>query len=83
MTTSSANQQATYQAADSVKAKPTHRVYFVQEAEGPDNKSSWLEIGAIWPHKDGKGGSVSFKITPTELFQGKGRLVYREIDNDD
>ena len=59
-------------------AKPTHRIYLVQDA-GKDKKPLWTEIGAVWPHKDGQGGSLSFKATPMELLTGKGRIVYRTI----
>jgi hypothetical protein len=58
-------------------ARPSFRVYLVQDGVGDDAKASWTEIGAIWPHKDGQGGSLSLKATPMELLQGKGRIVYR------
>lgn len=60
-------------------AKPSHRVYLVQDPQNEDAKASWTEIGAIWPHKDGQGGSLNFTVTPMELLQGKGRIVYRTI----
>ena len=58
-------------------AKPSFRVYLVQDGVSGDAKASWTEIGAIWPHKDGKGGNLNLKATPMELLQGKGRIVYR------
>ena len=33
------------------------------KAEGQD-KASWLEIGAAWPNKDGKGFSLELKAMP-------------------
>lgn len=59
--------------------KPTHRVYLVQEAQTEGAKASWTEIGAIWPHKDGQGGTINLKATPMEIGQGKGRIVYRAV----
>jgi hypothetical protein len=32
--------------------RPTHRVYAVIKKEGQE-KGTWLEIGAAWPHRDG------------------------------
>ena len=64
-------------------AKPSHRVYLVQDAPKEGAKALWTEIGAIWPHKDGQGGSLSFKATPLELLNGKGRIVYRAVKDKD
>ena len=35
----------------------------MSKADGQD-KSSWLEIGAAWPNKDGKGYSLKLKAMP-------------------
>jgi len=56
--------------------KPTHYVYQVTDAvqEAGDDKSGfWTKIGAAWPHKDGKGYSISIITVPLD-----GRLVVRE-----
>ena len=43
--------------------KPTHRVYAVKRN---DDKSRWTEIGALWPHKDGKGFSLKLDLIPID-----------------
>ncbi len=43
--------------------RPSHRLFAVSKAEGQD-KASWLEIGAAWPNKDGKGYSLKLKAMP-------------------
>ena len=36
--------------------KPTHTAYVVIDPrEGSDKKAQWIEVGAIWPHKNGQG----------------------------
>ena len=36
--------------------KPTHTAYVVIDPrEGTDRKAQWIEVGAVWPHKSGKG----------------------------
>jgi hypothetical protein len=50
--------------------KPTHRIYAVT---GDGEKSTWTPIGACWPHKDGKGFSISCDAIPLQ-----GRIVIRE-----
>ena len=48
--------------------KPTHTAYVVIDAkEGSDRKAQWHEIGAIWPHKNGKG---------FDLAQLAGSLIF-------
>ena len=49
------------------KALPTHRVYSV--ARNGDKKAIWQEIGAAWPHKDGKGFNLTFAARPLEGAQ--------------
>ena len=56
--------------------KPTHFVYSVTEREGStgeENRDFWTKIGAAWPHKDGKGFTVSLEATPVNA-----RLVLRQ-----
>ena len=43
--------------------RPSHRLFAVSKAEG-QSKASWLEIGAAWPNKDGKGFSLKLKAIP-------------------
>lgn len=49
--------------------KPTHTAYVVREGK---EKGRWLEVGAAWPHKDGKGFDVVLSALPAD-----GRLVVR------
>ncbi len=49
--------------------KPTHTAYVVREGK---EKGHWLEVGAAWPHKDGKGFDVTLSALPVD-----GRLVVR------
>ena len=36
--------------------KPTHTAHVVvAPKEGSDRKAQWHEVGAVWPHKSGKG----------------------------
>lgn len=44
--------------------RPTHRIYSVtKDASG---KSDWKDIGAAWPHKDGRGFNLRFTGAPAE-----------------
>lgn len=43
---------------------PSHRIYAVSANAG--KKSAWQEIGAVWPHKDGKGFNLQFAARPLE-----------------
>ena len=54
---------------------PTYRAYRVEDGgQGDDtSKGRWTEIGAAWPHKDGKGFSVTLQAWPLD-----GRIVLRE-----
>lgn len=57
------------------KPKPTHKAYVVTKPkEGKDGKAIWHEVGAVWPHKNGKG----FDIVITEGISVKGRIVCTE-----
>lgn len=42
---------------------PTQRVYAVIRKEG-NTKGAWLENGAAWPHRDGKGFGVKLNLIP-------------------
>jgi hypothetical protein len=43
---------------------PSHRIYSVSNNAG--KKAAWKEIGAVWPHKDGKGFNLQFAARPLE-----------------
>ena len=46
------------------KLLPSHRIYGV--SSNGDKKAAWQEIGAVWPHKDGKGFNLQFGARPLE-----------------
>ena len=46
----------------SKKSTPSHRIYSVSK-DGND-ESRWTELGAAWPHKDGKGFQLKFNACP-------------------
>lgn len=46
------------------KKLPSHRIYGVMKKSETD--SVWQEIGAVWPHKDGKGFNLEFAARPLE-----------------
>lgn len=50
---------------------PTHRLYVVTNNGA---SSSWREIGAAWPNKDGMGFSLNCAAIPLQ-----GRIVMRAI----
>ena len=52
--------------------KPTQRAYLVEEGKDESDRAYWTEIGALWPHKDGKGSNLPLK--------GGGRIVLRDIE---
>lgn len=55
--------------------KPTHSAYVVTDAkEGSDRKAQWTEVGAIWPHKNGKGFDL---VIPAGISLA-GRIVCTE-----
>jgi hypothetical protein len=57
---------------------PTHRAYTLLPRKGKDDQeeetSFWLNIGSLFPHKDGKGFNLVLDALPLD-----GRLVIREI----
>lgn len=57
---------------DTTKTRPTHRIYSVTKRDG-DKKPFWTEIGAAWPHKDGKGFNLKFSACP----YGEAQVVIR------
>jgi len=55
--------------------KPTHRAYVVVEPkEGSDRKATWVEVGAVWPHKNGNG----FDVVIPPGISASGRIVCTE-----
>lgn len=58
---------------ETTSKRPTHRVYAVIKRAGAD-KGNWIEIGAAWAHKDGKGFGLKLDLVPT----GDAEIVLRE-----
>ena len=56
--------------------QPTHRAYSVIRREGQDDY--WLNIGLVFPHKDGGGFNLILQAFPLD-----GKIVCREIAEDD
>jgi hypothetical protein len=56
--------------------QPTHRVYVVRKTG--QNTGYWVEIGAAWANKDGKGFSLKLNLLPV----GEADIVVREIQAD-
>jgi hypothetical protein len=55
--------------------KPTHTAFVVIDPrEGSDRKAQWIEVGAVWPHKSGKG----FDLVIPDGISLSGRIVCRE-----
>ena len=52
--------------------QPTHRAYSVIRREGQDD--FWLNIGLVFPHKDGNGYNIMLQAFPLD-----GKIVCREI----
>lgn len=46
----------------SASNKPSHRIYAVTKRNSGEN--DWTEVGAAWPHKDGKGFSLKLEYLP-------------------
>jgi hypothetical protein len=53
---------------------PTQRAYLVESAKDDSDRTYWTEIGALWPHKDGKGSNL--------LLKGGGRIVIRDYEDE-
>ena len=56
--------------------QPTHRAYSVIKREGQDD--FWLNIGLVFPHKDGSGYNIMLQAFPLD-----GKIVCREITAED
>ena len=56
--------------------QPTHRAYSVIRREGQDDY--WLNIGLVFPHKDGSGFNLILQAFPLD-----GKIVVREIQEND
>ena len=55
--------------------KPTHTAYVVIDPrEDSDRSVQWIEVGAVWPHKSGKG----FDLVIADGISLSGRIVCRE-----
>lgn len=61
---------------ENTHTRPTHRVYAVAQKEGAE-KGHWTEIGAAWPHADGKGFNLKLNLV---LVAPGLQIVLRAID---
>jgi hypothetical protein len=57
--------------------RPTHRVYAVMINKKGREKGKWLEIGAAWLLRDGKGYGVKLEVIPRAP---DAQLVIRAIE---
>ena len=55
---------------------PTHRAFTVIRREGQDD--FWLNVGLVFPHKDGGGFNIMLQAFPLD-----GRIVCRRIEDDE
>lgn len=62
--------------ADKETRQPTHRAYSVIKRDGQDDY--WLNIGLVFPHKDGGGFNIMLQAFPLD-----GKIVIREITAED
>ena len=53
--------------------KPTHIAYVVTKGK-EGSKDNWHEVGAVWPHKNGKG----FDLVIPDGISLSGRVTIRE-----
>jgi hypothetical protein len=54
---------------------PTHRAFTVIRREGQDD--FWLNLGLVFPHKDGGGFNIMLQALPID-----GKIVCRRIEDD-
>jgi hypothetical protein len=53
------------------------KIYAVIIKKEGREKDTWLEIGAAWPHRDGKGYGVNLDVIP---HSPNAQLVIRAIE---
>jgi hypothetical protein len=59
--------------------RPTHSAYVVEDApQGSERKAKWREVGAIWPHKNGRG----FDLVLFSQLAVSGRIICVERRED-
>lgn len=66
--------------------KPLYRVTFSRftgkDGNGRDICARPLEIGAVWPRKEGKkGGVISLNLIPTDLVTRSGVMFLVPLDD--
>jgi hypothetical protein len=55
------------------RAGPAYTAFVVSAKREGQEKATWREIGACWPHKDGNGFDIVLIATPVS-----GRIVLRK-----
>ncbi|MEZ4614431.1 MAG: hypothetical protein R2867_02800 [Caldilineaceae bacterium] len=59
-----------------VTNQPSHLVYHVDAPEG-NMPGNWTKLGAMWPHKDGKGWNMQLQFLPVGH---DGKLIIRQYE---
>lgn len=54
--------------------KPSHTAYVVADAKEGEGSATWYPIGAVWPHRNGKG----FDLVIPPGVTVSGRIVCTE-----
>jgi hypothetical protein len=62
--------------------RPSYRTYAVEDDVKEGAKAAWTEIGAAWPHKDGKGYSVRLRALPVNNHIELRDMAQRADDRD-
>lgn len=69
---------------DSMGNQPTHKVFFVQDINKPDDagdkKPFWRQIGVAWQHRRSKGFSMKLDLIPADFTAGE--LVVLEANEE-
>lgn len=60
--------------------KPTHRVWAVTKRANAD-KADWIEIGAAWANRDGKGFNLKLNLLPMNGADIVVRLIEPSTKN--
>jgi hypothetical protein len=64
-----------YMADSRQPSAPTHRAYSVIKRDGQDDY--WLNLGLVFPHKDGSGFNIILQARPDHLRRSRGKRSCR------
>ena len=66
--------------------QPSYRAYAVEDVSKEDAKkgvkATWTEIGAAWPHRDGKGYRIHLRALPINNHIELREIAERPDDRD-